>query len=74
MSNHRLGEKELTRRYGHGVYFAAESTISMQSYARVSMFTRDKADFKVSKATALVELGKLYFTVGSAELMDSQYA
>jgi hypothetical protein len=23
------------------------------------MFTRDKADFKVSKATALVELGKL---------------
>jgi hypothetical protein len=59
MSNHRLGEKELTCRYGHGVYFAAESTISMQSYARVSMFTRDKADFKVSKATALVELGKL---------------
>jgi hypothetical protein len=59
MSNDRLGKKELTRRYGHGVYFAAESTISMQSYARVSMFTRDKADFKVSKATALVELGTL---------------
>jgi hypothetical protein len=51
--------RELIISYGHGVYFAAESTISMQSYARVSMFTRDKADFKVSKATALVELGKL---------------
>jgi hypothetical protein len=60
MSNDRLGEKELTRRYGHGVYFAAESTISMQSYARASMFMRDKADFKVSKATALVELGELH--------------
>jgi hypothetical protein len=50
---------ELTDRYGHGVYFAAESTISMQSYARVSMYVRDKADFKISKATALVELSKL---------------
>jgi hypothetical protein len=60
MSSHLPGERELTYRYGHGVYFAAESTISMQSYARVSMHVRDKADFKVSKATALVELGELH--------------
>jgi len=64
MLNHRPGERELIIRYGHGVYFASESTISMQSYARVSMHVRDKADFKVSKATALVELGKLCFAVG----------
>jgi len=59
MSNEQCAERELNHRYGHGVYFAAESTISMQSYARVSPHVREKADFKVSKATALVELGKL---------------
>jgi len=59
MLNDRHDEDELTHRYGNGVYFAAESTISMQSYARVSIHVREKADFKVSKATALVELGEL---------------
>jgi len=32
----------------------------MGTYARGCQYNREKADFKVSRATALVELGKLY--------------
>ncbi|EIW65961.1 hypothetical protein TREMEDRAFT_74889 [Tremella mesenterica DSM 1558] len=44
------------RAYGHGVYFAAESSISMNTYARANTVQRENADFVISKATALVEL------------------
>jgi hypothetical protein len=41
----------------------------MGSYARASGHMRDKADFKVSKAAALVELGELIFMLRWAELI-----
>jgi hypothetical protein len=53
----------LTNRYGNGVYFAAESSVSMGGYAKGTMFPKEKADFPIHKATALVELGE--FTDGS---------
>lgn len=46
-------------RYGHGVYFANEASTSMSSYARSSGSCRPNADFPISTATALVELGEL---------------
>ncbi|WWC88980.1 uncharacterized protein L201_003895 [Kwoniella dendrophila CBS 6074] len=44
------------RAYGNGVYFASDSATSMGTYARGTSCMRDNADFKMSKATALVEL------------------
>ncbi|WWC62233.1 uncharacterized protein I303_104829 [Kwoniella dejecticola CBS 10117] len=44
------------RAYGHGVYFASDSTTSMGAYARATPFMRENADFRLSRATALVEL------------------
>jgi len=62
----------LTSRYGHGVYFAAESSTSMGSYARASMFNRQQADFPIRTATALVELGESMTRV-SELIVSSQY-
>ncbi|WVQ67429.1 uncharacterized protein L199_005626 [Kwoniella botswanensis] len=44
------------RAYGNGVYFASNSGTSMGGYARATVHVRENADFKLSKATALVEL------------------
>ncbi|WVQ77891.1 hypothetical protein IAR50_007596 [Cryptococcus sp. DSM 104548] len=44
------------RAYGHGVYFANESSVSIGIYARGSSEPRSNADFPVAKATAVVEL------------------
>lgn len=52
------GTRRLTDRYGHGVYFSPESSVSICSYSQPSRWTRAEADFPVERATALVELGK----------------
>lgn len=53
-------------RYGHGVYFAAEASVSMGTYARASNFNRAEADFPVMKATALVEIGRFHVRLSYA--------
>jgi hypothetical protein len=44
--------------FGHGVYFANEAMTSMTGYSRATVACRHNADFKLTKATALVELGE----------------
>ena len=51
-------DSALIQAYGHGVYFANESSISMSAYSRASTTKRSNADINVEKAAALVELGK----------------
>jgi hypothetical protein len=51
-------DSALIQAYGHGVYFANESSISMSAYSRASTTKRANADINVEKAAALVELGK----------------
>ncbi|WVW84288.1 hypothetical protein I302_106319 [Kwoniella bestiolae CBS 10118] len=54
------------RAYGNGVYFAPDSGTSMGSYSRGTPYIRENADFKLSKATALVELVNVPHTFASS--------